>query len=68
MATRAKSGRRDAPVVVNKIVVGGLECQLGDLRKADFANIHDPKAAVNSIQQTLIAILNILRGAEDSNA
>jgi hypothetical protein len=68
MSTRKKNSRRDVPVVVNNLVINGQACSLGDLRKADFAAVHDPKASVISIQKTLIEILDILRGGEDANA
>lgn len=53
---------------VNHIRIGNVTYNLGDLRKADFDGIPDPKASVKSCQTTLIAILNILRGHEDEES
>ena len=64
----ASKKRDSTPQRVVKISVGSQQWSLGDLFKADFANIHDPKASVKSIQETLILVLNVLRGMEDSNA
>lgn len=62
-----KSSQRSVKKV-SKLAMGEEVWQLGDLFKSDFADIADPKASVKSIQDTLIAVLNVLRGGEDNNA
>lgn len=60
--TKRTSGRRDAIPNVNFLTVNGVTLSLGDIRKADFSQISNPKASVKSIQETLISILDVLRG------
>ena len=65
MATRTtskKSAKRDAPKVTNFIQINGMTYSLGDLRKADFSAIEDPKASVKSIQAWAKSLNTILRG------
>lgn len=63
-----KSQKRDAPREMNFLTINGMTLSLGDLRKADFSQLHDPKASVKSIQNWAIQLSNILRGfAEDQN-
>lgn len=53
---------------VNHIRIGNVNYDLGDFHKADFDGIHNPKASVKSCQQTLIEILDILRGHKDEES
>lgn len=65
MATKTadkKSAKRDAPQIMNFLTVNGSVYALGDLRKADFSTLEDPKASVKSIQAWAIQLNNILRG------
>ena len=65
MATKStgnKVGKRDTPKIMNFLTVNGSVYTLGDLRKADFSSIEDPKASVKSLQAWAIQINNILRG------
>lgn len=59
---RKKSQKRDAPQVMNFLNINGMTLSLGDLRKADFSELEDPKASVKSIQEWAIQVSNILRG------
>ncbi len=59
---RKKSQKRDAPQVMNFLNINGMILSLGDLRKADFSELEDPKASVKSIQEWAIQVSNILRG------
>lgn len=60
--------KRDAPRVLNFLTINGMTLSLGDLRKADFSALEDPKASVKSIQSWAIQLNNILRGfAEEHN-
>ena len=69
-SSKSKSAVRDGTVQpVNFITINGMTLSLGDLRKADFSSIPNPKASVNSLKETVTAILDILRGfSEGSNA
>lgn len=69
-SSKSKSVARDGTVQpVNFITINGMTLSLGDLRKADFSSIPNPKASVNSLKETVTAILDILRGfSEGSNA
>lgn len=58
-----KSEKRDAPNIINFFNVNGITYALGDLRKADFSMLDDPKASVNSLREWAIQLNNILRGA-----
>lgn len=61
-----KTQKRDAPQEMNFLTINGMTLSLGDLRKADFSQLQDPKASVKSIQAWAIQLNNILRGfAED---
>lgn len=61
--TKRKSSKRDSPPLpVNFITINGMTLSLGDLRKVDFSSIHDPKASVKSLQETMVALLGVLRG------
>jgi hypothetical protein len=64
--TKKKAGARDNPVPLNFITINGMTLSLGDLRKEDFSSIQNPKASVKSIQDTLIALLNVLRGFSET--
>ena len=57
-----KSAKRDAPKVMNFFNINGSLYSLGDLRKADFSSLEDPKASVKSLQAWAIQVSNILRG------
>jgi hypothetical protein len=59
---RKKTQKRAAPQVMNFLNINGMTLSLGDLRKADFSEIEDPKASVKSIQEWAIQVSNILRG------
>lgn len=61
-ATTRKSASRDAPKITNFLNINGNLFSLGDLRKADFSSVEDPKASVKSIQAWAIQLNNILRG------
>ena len=61
-ASSSKSAKRDTPKVMNFFKVNGTVFSLGDLRKADFSEIEDPKASIKSLQAWAIALNNILRG------
>ena len=63
-----KSQKRDAPREMNFLTINGMTLSLGDLRKADFAQLHNPKASVKSIQAWAIQLSNILRGFSEENA
>ena len=53
---------------MNFLTINGMTLSLGDLRKADFAALEDPKASVKSIQAWAIQLNTILRGfAEEHN-
>ena len=62
----AKSGKSlragGTPQTVNVLNINGNLFSLGDLRKADFSAVEDPKASVKSIQAWAIQLNNILRG------
>ena len=60
--TSARSKKRDTPKPVNFLNINGIALSLGDLRKADFSAITDPKASVNSLREWAIQLNNILRG------
>ena len=64
--TKRKKSARDAVHIANYLEINGLRLALGDLRKADFSAISNPKASVKSCQETLIAILDVLRGFSES--
>ena len=57
-----KCGKRDTPKLMNFLTINGMTLSLGDLRKADFASLEDPKASVNSLKAWAIQLNNILRG------
>ena len=59
---RKKPQKRSAPQVMNFLNINGMTLSLGDLRKADFSGLEDPKASVKSIQEWAIQVSNILRG------
>lgn len=61
-----RTKKRDAPRKANFIGIGGVTYSLGDLRTTDFAHIANPKASVKSCQETLIAILDVLRGFSET--
>ena len=61
-----KASARTGPLPTNFININGLLLSLGDLRKADFSQIKNPKASVISCQKTLIEILDVLRGFAES--
>lgn len=61
-ASSSKSAKRDTPKVMNFFKVNGTVFSLGDLRKADFSGIEDPKASIKSLQAWAIELNNILRG------
>lgn len=67
--TENRSGStRDSPRAMNFLTINGMTLSLGDLRKADFAALEDPKASVKSIQAWAIQLNTILRGfAEEHN-
>ena len=71
MATRAKkslgAGAGDDPRIVNVININGTPYSIGDLRKADFSSVEDPKASVKSLQAWAINLNNILRGFSQSS-
>ena len=68
-ATKKRTVVRDNPAPLNFITINGMTLSLGDLRKADFSSIPNPKASVNSLTETMTAILDILRGfSEGSDA
>ena len=60
------SSKRDAIPNVNFLTINGMTVSLGDIRKADFSAIPNPKASVKSCQDTLISILNVLRGFSEA--
>ena len=62
----AQRKRNATPQRVVKITVGSQTWDLGDIFKADFANISDPKCSVKSVQETLVAVLNVLRGYSEA--
>ena len=64
---RKKSQKRDAPRVMNFLNINGMTLSLGDLRKADFSELENPKASVKSIQAWAIQLSNILRGFAEEN-
>ena len=57
-----KELKRDAPQTMNFLNINGMILSLGDLRKADFSELQDPKASVNSLKNWAIQLNNILRG------
>lgn len=59
-----KSSHRDTPQIMNFFQVNGMTYSLGDIRKADFSALGNPKASVKSIQDWAIQLSNILRGFE----
>ena len=63
---RREASKRDAIPNVNFLTIGGLTVSLGDIRKSDFSSIKNPKASVKSCQDTLIAILDVLRGFSET--
>lgn len=63
-----KSQRRDAPQEMNFLTINGMTLSLGDLRKSDFSQLHDPKASVKSIQAWAIQLNNIIRGFAEVNS
>lgn len=65
--TEKKNSKRDAPAIVNFLSINGMTLSLGDLRKADFSAIEDPKASVKSIQAWAIQLNNILRGFSENS-
>ena len=67
-STEKKSGKRDNPRIMNFLTVGGMTLSLGDLRKADFSALQDPKASVNSLKTWAIQLNNILRGFSQEEA
>lgn len=60
--TKRKVASRENPKVMNFLNINGMTLSLGDLRKADFSSVEDPKASVKSIQAWAIQLNNILRG------
>lgn len=64
--SKKRTSKRDAVNIANFLNINGMTISLGDLRKADFSQIADPKASVKSCQETLIAILNVLRGFSET--
>lgn len=63
-----KPQRRDAPKSMNFLTINGMTLSLGDIRKTDFSELHNPKASVKSIQAWAIQLSNILRGYAEANA
>lgn len=61
-----RTAKRDSAHIANFLNINGMTISLGDLRKADFSQIANPKASVKSCQETLIAILDVLRGFSES--
>ena len=61
-ATSSKKAKKDTPKVMNFFQINGTTFSLGDLRKADFSLVENPKASVKSIQAWAIQLNNILRG------
>lgn len=57
-----KSKKRDSPLAMNFLTINGMTLSLGDLRKADFSQLPNPKASVKSIQDWCVQVGNILRG------
>ena len=57
-----RGGSREAPKLMNFLTINGITLSLGDLRKADFSALEDPKASVNSLKAWAIQLNNILRG------
>ena len=64
-----KPQSREAPQSMNFLTINGMTLSLGDIRKSDFSQLHNPKASVKSIQAWAIQLSNILRGysEEDTN-
>ena len=58
--------KRDAPHIMNFLNINGMHMSLGDLRKADFSELEDPKASVKSLQAWAIQLSNIVRGFSKS--
>lgn len=54
------------PQTVNVLNINGNLYSFGDLRKADFSSLEDPKASVKSIQAWAIQLNNILRGSSQT--
>ena len=54
--------------MVRHITIGQTTYDLGDLRKEDFAGVVDPVASIKSVQETVIEILNILRGHQQDES
>ena len=59
---KKKLQKRDTPQVMNFLNINGMTLSLGDLRKADFSGLEDPKASVKSIQAWATQLNTILRG------
>ena len=64
--TKKITSKRDAVHIANFLNINGMTISLGDLRKVDFSQIANPKASVKSCQETLIAILNVVRGFSET--
>ena len=64
MANKKRASTRSdgSPRTVNVLNINGNLYSLGDLRKADFSALEDPKASVKSIQAWAKNLNNILRG------
>lgn len=60
--TKKKVASRENPRVMNFLNINGMTLSLGDLRKADFSALEDPKCSVKSLQAWAIELNNILRG------
>ena len=60
--TKRKVASRENPKVMNFLNINGMTLSLGDLRKADFSLLQDPKCSVKSLQTWAIQVSNILRG------
>lgn len=63
-----RAQKREAPREMNFITINGMTFSLGDLRKADFSQLQDPKASVKSIQAWAIQVNNILRGFSEDHS
>lgn len=61
-ASKRASKRDVSPNITNFITINGTNYSLGDLRKADFSALQDPKASVLSIKNWAVQLNNILRG------
>lgn len=62
----AKSGKSlragGTPQTVNVLNINGNLFSLGDLRKADFSSLEEPKCSVKSLQAWAIQLTRILKG------